>query len=199
MAFPPDGLVRAFDYHPGEPSVRVFAISGSGVLRLDDVAFVSETRIGSAVLRHYAFADEWFTVNATLDLVGTPIETPPGADHPAFAFNCDIATPMRREGPDVLAVDLFADVLVGRDGRTYHVKDEDDLDGALRTGLASPHDFALARAGLARLVSLIVSGGLIPFLDDVHPFGPSHDPEGPRFTRSPVEDVPQLQPHHRWT
>jgi hypothetical protein len=35
---------------------------------------------------------------------------------PAFALNCDIATPMALQGGAVYAVDLFADVLVRKDG-----------------------------------------------------------------------------------
>lgn len=186
-------IVRDFDFHPGEPFVRVFSVPRSGVLRLDDDAFVSETRIGGTVLRHYAFGHDWFKVNVTFDPEGTLVETPPGPDHPAFAFNCDIATPMHREGDTILATDLFIDVLVRRDGRTYHVKDEDDLDGAVRTGLVSPHEFASARAGLARLVSLIEADGLIPFLHGTYPFGSSTAPEAIPVRHVPVAEVPWLQ------
>lgn len=38
-----------------------------------------------------------------------------------FTFNCDIATPLVRQGDAVLAVELFLDVLVRRDGITHEV------------------------------------------------------------------------------
>lgn len=177
----------------------MFTVPRSGVLRLDAGTFVSETRIGDVVLRHYAFARGWFKVNVTFDPGGTLIETPPEPDHPAFAFNCDIATPMRREGHTIYAVDLFVDVLVGRDGRSSWVKDEDELTRAAEAGLVSRHEFASARDGLARLVSLIDAGGLIPFLKAICPFGRSHAPEGPPVTHVPLADVPEVQPERRWT
>ena len=37
---------------------------------MDDVAFISESRIGDVVLRHYAFVGEWFKVNVTFDPAG---------------------------------------------------------------------------------------------------------------------------------
>jgi len=195
----PDSLVRDGDFHPGEPFVRLFSIPGFGVLRLDDQAFVYQTRFGDAVLRHYAFANEWFKVNVTFDPDGTLIETPAASDDPPFAFNCDIATPMYRSGRDVFAVDLFADVLVRADGRTFLVKDEDELAHAAEEGLVSQHEFASARDGLARLVGLIEADGLIPFLHGTFPLGPSDAPEGMPMTQVPLADVPEVQPERRWT
>lgn len=194
-----DNVVRDFDFHPDEPFVRVFSVPRSNVLRLDDHAFVSETRIGDIVLRHYAFPNEWFKVNITSDRAGTLIETPAGPGHPAFAFNCDIATPMRCEGSMIFAVDLFADVLVRGDGTTFHVKDEAELTHAASTGLVSRHEVTAARVGLERLITLIESGGLAPFLDSVYPFGPSNAPEGGPMTRIPLADVTDVRPEHRWT
>jgi len=147
-----EDLIRDFDFHPDEPSVRMFAVPRSGALRLDDQAFVYQTRFGDAVLRHYAFANEWFKVNVTFGPDGALIETPAASDHPPFTFNCDIATPMRRTGHDIFAVDLFTDVLVEADGRSSSVKDEDDLLHAAATGVISECEFASAQVGLERLV-----------------------------------------------
>lgn len=194
-----DDIVRGFDFHPGEPFVRVFHVPCSGVLRLDDEAFVSESRIGDVVLRHYAFTNEWFMVNVTFDPAGTLIETPAGPAHPEFAFNCDIATPMRREGNATFAIDLFVDVLVRRDGRTFEIKDEADLTQAVGTGLVSRLEFASARAGLARLLGLIEADGLIPFLGDVHPFGPSDASLAYPARHVSIADVPHVQRERRWT
>jgi hypothetical protein len=195
----PADVVHDFDFHPNEPFVRVFTVPRSSVLRLDDAAFVSESRIGDVVLRHYAFGHEWFKVNVTFDPEGTLIETPAGPDHPAFAFNCDIATPMRRKGDSVDAIDLCADVLVRKDGRSSWIKDEDDLAQAAASGLISRHEFASARAGLDRLTTLIDAGALLAFLEAACPFGPSHAPDALPMTRLPLADVPQVQPERRWT
>jgi hypothetical protein len=115
--------VRDFDFHPDEDDVRVFVTGPSGVLRLADDVYVSAGRHGNVILWHYAFARHWFKVNLTTDLGGHIVET--GGHEPGsrFAFNCDIATPMRRRDSDVYAVDLFADVLVHADGVTYRVCD----------------------------------------------------------------------------
>ena len=40
--------------HPDESDVRLFAVPGRGVLRLDDSVFVADVRYGDIVLRHYA-------------------------------------------------------------------------------------------------------------------------------------------------
>jgi hypothetical protein len=72
-------------------------------------------------LWHYAFAQHWFKVNLTTDLADQIVET--GVEQSGrFAFNCDIATPMRRSGDAVFAVDLFADVLARADSVTYQVR-----------------------------------------------------------------------------
>lgn len=175
----------------------MFAVPRSGVLRLDDDAFVSETRFDETVLRHYAFANEWFTVNVTFDGHGHVVETASSPDHPAFAFNCDIATPMRREGDSVYTIDLFADVLVRRNGQTFEIKDEEELEHAVTGGLVSGHEFDSAQLGIERLVGLIESEDLIPFLEAVCPFGPSHAPEGLPVIHVPVSEVPWLQRHRR--
>jgi hypothetical protein len=109
------GLVSDFDFHPDEPHVRQFQIPPEGVLRLDDEVFVSEAESEGIVLRHYAFRDEWFKINVTIDRAGTVVEPSP-AIVKSFAYNCDIATPMQLSSGAVYATDLFVDVLVRKDG-----------------------------------------------------------------------------------
>jgi len=133
------GPVRDFDFHPDEDAVRVFTSGPDGVLRLSGDAYVSAARYGDVVLWHYAFARHWFKVNPTTGLAGQIVET--GDQHSGrFAFNCDIATPMRRRGGAVFAVDLFADVLVRADSVTYQVCDLEDASGR-----ASPAGSCLPR------------------------------------------------------
>jgi len=55
------GLVSDFDFHPDEADVREFRFRQTDVLRFDDAAFVCATGSDGVVLRHYAFADEWFS------------------------------------------------------------------------------------------------------------------------------------------
>jgi hypothetical protein len=98
------------DFHPDEPTVRIFRTLPAGVLRLDDSVAISEACYDGVVLRHYAFADHWFKVNVTTDLTGRLTET--GDASHRFAVNCDIATPMVRSGDGTFGVDLFADVLI---------------------------------------------------------------------------------------
>ena len=99
----------------------------------------------------------WFKVNLTTDLACQIVET---GDQQSgrFAFNCDIATPMRRRGGAVFAVDLFADVLVRADGVTYQVCDLGELDQAHRSGLILPAEARGARSGLAELTGIIEQG-----------------------------------------
>jgi hypothetical protein len=69
---------------------------------------VTQAVYDKVVLRHYAFANRWFKVNVPTDRSGELIETGDVAHR--FALNCDIATPMEREGDETFAVDLFVDV-----------------------------------------------------------------------------------------
>ena len=136
--------------------MRVFTSGPDGVLRLSGDAYVS-----AAPRRHRLVAlrvrAAWFKVNLTTDLACQIVET---GDQQSgrFAFNCDIATPMRRRGGAVFAVDLFADVLVRADGVTYQVCDLGELDQAHRSGLILPAEARGARSGLAELTGIIEQG-----------------------------------------
>ena len=63
-----------------------------------------------------------------------------------FAFNCDIATPMRRGDAAVFAVDLFADVLVRADSITYQVCDLEPTGASA----SAPSDMAPGEPGGSR-------------------------------------------------
>ncbi len=196
-------MIRDFDFHPGEPHVRLFSFDRSSVLRWDERAVVLEARYGDVILRHYAFADEWFKINVTIDHAGHIIETPATAVAPAFAFNCDIATPMIRDGVAIhaamYAVDLCADVLVCKDGMTFEIVDQTDLDAARSHGLIFDHEHRHGKRGLDRLLELLRGNKLIPFLNDEYPFGPTTAPPSGQMTRVPLSDVPLLQPGRRST
>jgi hypothetical protein len=204
--------LRDYDFHPGEPHVRVFTIPGAGVLRADPEAVVYQVRYGTVLLRHYAFAEHWFKINLTTDLAGRPIETPaPREGLLPFAFNCDIATPMRWQ-PDtcgdgaagggwyaVAAVDLVLDVLIRADARTHVVCDEQEFTQAQADGLISAGEASGARAGLAILLGLIEHGRLLGFLDGVAPFGAGLGPAARPQSVIALAELPAVQPVHRAT
>ncbi|SNY28337.1 hypothetical protein [Paractinoplanes atraurantiacus] len=188
-------LVSDFDFHPSEPHVRRFQVPQRDVLRCDDEAYVSDARFGDVTLRHFAFRDEWFKVNVTLDEAGQVVET----GLPGFAFNCDVATQMARRGDSIYAVDLFADVLVAADGISHQVKDLPELQEAVTLGLVSKNEFDGARRGLDRLLGLVSDGDLMSYLDAVCPFGRSLAGPALPMDRVPLADVPELQPRRRPT
>jgi predicted RNA-binding protein associated with RNAse of E/G family len=143
------------------------------------------------------FRDHWFKINATTDLAGGLVETTAPQDMPAFAFNCDIATPMRQRGDAVFAVDLFLDVLVRSDGVTYGVYDQQELDDAVRRGWASEREAAGASTGLAELLELIEAGHLGAFLAEAQPFARVYAPPAMAMQPVPLQQVRLLQPSVR--
>lgn len=72
-----DAPIHDFDFHPNEPDVRLFRMPRSGVLRLDERAFVAQVRYGDVVLHHYAIGDRGFKINVTTDMEGNVIESAP--------------------------------------------------------------------------------------------------------------------------
>ncbi len=194
---PQAGPVRDFDFHPDEDDVRVFVTEPDGVLRLGDDVYVSVGRYGDVILWHYAFARHWFKVNLTTGPDGRIVET--GGDKPGsrFAFNCDIATPMRRRNTAVYAVDLFADVLVHADGVTYRVCDLEEFQQAPGRGLILPGEARGAQQGLAELTGIIERGELAAFLRQTCPAGPLNPPTASPAERAPLTRVPLLSKENR--
>ncbi len=158
-------MLADHDFHPDEPTVRIFRTSSPGVLRLDDSVAISEAVYGGVVLRHYAFADHWFKINVTTDLSGRVIET--GDGNHQFAFNCDIATPMEREGSSTFGVDLFTDVLVRESAMSYAIVDQDEFGDMLGRGLLSPAEGRGAQSGLRELLDLVDEGRLLRWLGEL--------------------------------
>jgi hypothetical protein len=177
--------------------VRVFAAQPAEVLHLSDDAYVGAARYGDVVLWHYALARHWFKVNLTTDLGGRIVETGGGDSGDGFAFNCDIATPLRRQASEIFAVDLFTDVLVRADASTYQVCDLDEFAQARRDGLILPAEARGAMRGLAELTALIDRGDLLPFLSRTHPIGPLDPPPAPPVAHVPRAQVPLLHPEAR--
>lgn len=191
---------RDFDFHPDEDDVRVFTIPRSGLLRTDPGNLVYEVRYEDVVMRHYAFAEHWFKLNVTTDRDGHLVETrSPEPGIPPFAVNCDIATPLVWQDGNAVAVDLFLDVLVRQDARTYQIRDQDEFDQAVRDGLITPAEAAGARTGLATFVRLIEEQSLMPFLAGVVPFGLSTAPAALPESVVPLAEVELLGDRARRT
>jgi hypothetical protein len=186
-----------FDFHPDEDGVRVFAAEPGGVLRWNSDAYVSAARYGDVVLWHYAFAQHWFKVNLTTDLAGQFVESGSGEPGGRFAFNCDMATPMRRHDHAVYAVDLFADVLVRTDGLAYQVCDLEEFGQACRDGLILPGEARGATRGLAELTGTIERGDLLAFLSRTCAIGPLDPPAAAPVGRAALAQVPLLGPESR--
>ena len=160
-------VLSDYDFHPDEATVRIFRTPTSGVLRFDDAVAVTVAIHDGVVLRHYSFADHWFKINVTTDLAGNLVET--GDASLPFAFNCDIATPMEREGDSTFGVDLFVDVLVRADAATYTVGDQEELAVMLDRGLVSESEGRGAMRGLGELIDIVGRGHLLAWLDERAP------------------------------
>ena len=185
-----------YDFHPDGATVRIFRIPSSGVLRLEDDIAVSEALAGDVVLRHYSFADHWFKINVTTDIAGNLVETG-DADVP-FAFNCDIATPMEREGDSTCAVYLFIHVLVRADASSYLIGDEDEFAEMLDRGLVSRSEERGARRGLRELLDLVERGHLLPWLHEAAPFPPIQPPVALPMESGPIPGRLQLGIRPTW-
>lgn len=161
-----DDFLYHHDFHPPD-EVRVFPVPRSGILLWDDTTLVYDIPVNNLALRHYAFSDHWFAVNCTLDLNGRFVTEPGPID---WCFNCDVTRPLFSHGRNFYTVDLALDVLVGSDGRTHVVKDEDDFNRATANAWLLPEEEAGARHGLAELLSIIKGTGLVHFLEQIVPF-----------------------------
>jgi hypothetical protein len=191
-------VVCDLDFHPDEPTIRAFKFARADVARIDDDAFVSRARYGDIVLHHYAWSDRWFKVNVTTDLAGHVVETAADGSAPAFAFNIDVATPMRRLGDDVFAVDLFGDLLVRTDC-SYVVTGEDEIEPAAQAGQISSRERDAARQGLLELIELVEAGHLTTLLAQTAPLSRSAPSPAREVARIPIGDFPLLAAESRWT
>lgn len=187
-----------YDLHPPQ-DLRVFPVPAEGVLRADDDVLVTETRWDDVVLRHYAFRHHWMKVNVTVDESGVPLDPPERDGNASYAFNCDIATPMRWDANCVYSVDLWLDVLVRADGCERVITDEDDFEKAIDAQWLSEREASAARHSLEILLAMIDTGQLLEVLDGAQPFAPPVDPPPAHVRHVPLSSVPLLQPGRRPT
>lgn len=187
--------MRILNYHAPD-TVRIFSVPTQGIKRWEEEAVVYDVRVGAdRILRHYSFGRRWFEVNCSFDLDGRLVTEPGPID---WAFNCDICTPHFISGPDLYNMDLWLDVLVAPDGRLHRVIDEDDFAEAVRQGWPTETEREGVRAGLAELLGIIQSEGLVSFLNRVCPFADvANCDRQPPMERRPVAGFPMLHPDRR--
>lgn len=143
--------------------------------------------------------------------VGTGVEQCDGVDPRAacnikeslprdfpFALNCDIATPMERGNNSTYGVDLFVDVLLRADTRSYVVSDEAEFEEILDRGLVSRSEERGAGRGLRQLLNLGESGDLLLWLHGRPPFRPHQPPVPPPTERGPIPERLQLRVRRTW-
>lgn len=193
-----------YDSLTGFPDhVTRFTLPTNDIRRWDDNALVYDVRVtnpngGVAGLRHYAFYGRWFVVNVSFDAYGHLLqERGYGID---WCFNCDVTTPLFSVGDRFYSVDLEFDVLVGADGRTHVVKDEDAFARSVSAGYIRPAEADGARRGLRELTSYLEdSATLAGFLDSVFPLNSFRLPTvlQPPPERLTLQDAPLLTPESR--
>jgi len=108
----------------------------------------------------------------------------------AFAFNCDVTTPHYRHGDCLFTTDLCIDVLVGADGKSYRVEDEDQLPQAYERRQFGQLWYDGVLRELRAITALLERGELIQYLNDIAPF-PTAPTERPAATVEwvNIEDV----------
>ncbi len=177
--------------------LRAWTVPIRGIRRWDDEIQVADILFGpDLVLRHYAFYHRWFEVNCSLSLKGQFVVENGPID---WSFNIDICTPFFSIGINGYSVDLCLDVLVGPDGKQFHIKDEEEFAKAFSLGWFTQEEQAGALGGLEELRTLIEGGDLLCFLSDICPFQPAPVPQPPMRRADPSE-VPLLhaQTRHRF-
>lgn len=110
----------------------------------------------------------------------------------------DITTPLFSVGNNLYSVDLSLDMLVGPDGRTHVVIDDDDFAQATTNGWLAPEELIGARRGWEELLGIIERTGLVRYLDQVFPF--DEIPENavaPPMVRRTLAEAPLLRPERR--
>ncbi|KAB8136224.1 DUF402 domain-containing protein [Gracilibacillus oryzae] len=172
--------------------VRIFEVPNSGVRRFDHNCIVFDVEIQGAVLRHYSFKDRWFEINVSLTKDGN-FRTEEH-HHISWCFNCDISTPHLEIVNNIYNADLFLDVLVEPDGKTYAVIDENDFEWGIANDFLSKELENGAKKGLDDLLSIIETEGLINFLNHYYPLHSFGDiPVQPKMNKVSLSNVEQYK------
>ena len=93
-----------------------------------------------------------------------------GSDGTLAATRIDFATPLQEHGGALYQTDLYLDIFVAADGRTFVVDDEDELEQARAVGLVERDRYRLVREQQRELIALLETGGLNSWLGPRPPF-----------------------------
>ncbi len=115
----------------------------------------------------YLFRHRWLQVFVTFD---KHMNLKPDAKDPfGFALNCDITTPHYLSGNALYTTDLFLDVCVKPDGKSFRVDDAKELAGAAGKGWIGKQWFQEAQRECDNLIETIQRGGMMDLLQSVLP------------------------------
>ncbi|MBN2441052.1 MAG: DUF402 domain-containing protein [Spirochaetales bacterium] len=175
--------------------VRVSEFSEDCIRLHNATTLIYDIAIHDLVLRHFVFYDKWFDIHCFLAKNGD-FEILPGPID--CCFDCDISTPLFKLNNNFYNIDLEYDILVGSNGRTHKVTDEDEFMTAIENKWISPFEQNGARKGLEELISILNNQGLIAFLDNIYPFqGITCPGEPQRYYKKNIDEVGVLKMKER--
>jgi protein associated with RNAse G/E len=171
--------------------VRVSEFSKDCIRLHNDSILIYDFIIHTLILRHFVFYDKWFDIHCFLAKTGD-FEILPGPID--CCFDCDISTPLFHLDNNFYNIDLEYDILVGKDGKTYEIKDEEEFQSSINQGWISPLEQEGARKGLEELKEILNTTGLISFLDTIYPFkGKACAGESQRTYKMSIDEVSILK------
>ncbi|MBN1699156.1 MAG: DUF402 domain-containing protein [Spirochaetales bacterium] len=175
--------------------VRVSEFGEESIRYSDETVLVYDFACYSLVLRHFVFYDKWFDIHCFLSSHGS-LRTLPGPID--FCFVCDISTPVFKVKNKFYNIDLAYDILVGSDGKTHLIKDEDDFLRALTRHWITEDEKEGALKGLSEMTSIINNEGITSYCNAIVPFnGHAKGPESHKFYHLPLNDVAVLKKDRR--
>lgn len=126
----------------------------------------------STYARSYLFRQRWLEIFVTFD---AELRLLPDPDDPfPFVCNCDLTTPYLVRGTDGYTIDLFLDVLVAADGRTYQIRDREEFEEAATTGSIPLSWYQAVQRDLAWLINLLDTNQFLPMLQHMAAFPTQH-------------------------
>ena len=175
--------------------VRVSEFSEDCIRLHNDTTLIYDISIHDLVLRHFVFYNKWFDVHCFLAKNGD-FEILPGPID--CCFDCDISTPLFNLNNNFYTIDLEYDILVGLDGKTHRIKDEEEHLNAITNNWISKFEQEGARKGLNELKMILNNQGLVNFLDEIYSFqGITCPGESQRYYKKDIDEVSILKKKER--
>jgi hypothetical protein len=175
--------------------VRVSEFTEKSIRYKDNTVLLYDINCHTLILRHFIFYNKWFNIHCFLDRCGS-LEILPGPIDCCFC--CDISTPIFNLNNNFYSIDLAYDILVGPDGKTHIIKDEDEFLFALSNNWITEKEGKGAQKGLEEIKSIIAEQGLIIYLDSIFPFkGSVSQTISQKYYHIPLDNVNILQKEQR--